>query len=103
MVANEDKSTAQLRQEYESNSKRYIIFSVVLRVLTFVGVIIAVFLILQNQLQIKNQVMESQRQSITNQKYIRCIVLLPAETYRNNPAERAKAVDQCAVKSRLPR
>lgn len=102
MASQENKTTEQLQREYESNNTRYVIFSTVLRILTFIGVILAVFLILQNQFQIKNQVEESKRQSVVNQQYIRCIVLLPAEVYRNKPEARAKAVDECAVKSHLP-
>lgn len=45
---------------------------------------------------------ETQRQGEINQKYIRCIILLPASTYKGGPTERAKAVDECAIKSKLP-
>lgn len=92
------KSSQELREEIETNNRLYLILSLTVRILTLIGVIVSVFLILQNQLQIKNQIEETKKQSEINQQYIRCIVLLPATAYQN-PDSRTKAVDNCAVKS----
>lgn len=101
-IMESDKSSEALRQELESNSRLYTIFSISLRILTLIGVILAVFLILQSQVQIKNQIEETKHQGVINQQYIRCIVLLPADTYKNVPEKRAEAVDNCAKQSSLP-
>ena len=45
---------------------------------------------------------EIRRQGEINQRYIRCIVLLPRAAFTGTDAQRAKAIDNCAVQSKLP-
>jgi hypothetical protein len=44
---------------------------------------------------------EIRRQGEINQQYIRCIILTPSSAY-NDIDQRTKAIDKCAIESKLP-
>lgn len=91
----ETKTSQQLRDDIAYKSKWVDTLGFFLRLITLIGVVASIFFIL-------NAIDETKHQGEINQKYIRCIVLLPATTYQNSPEARAKAVDKCAMESKLP-
>jgi hypothetical protein len=89
------KTIDELIQNYERRSMGLRIMTLMACLLTIVAVLISIGLLLKNQDNIK-------RQGDRTQNYIRCIVLLPQPAYKN-PDTRSKAVDECSIKSKIPK
>lgn len=74
----------------------------VVLLLVFIGQVVLFTITVRISNQLVEGVQETDRQGVINQKYIRCIILLPASTYTGTPEQRTVAIDNCAVQSRLP-
>lgn len=64
-----------------------------------VGVIVVVFVALLAQTRTLSENINNQ--TLINQRYLRCILLIPPEQFRDAES-RVAAIDKCAEESRLP-
>jgi outer membrane murein-binding lipoprotein Lpp len=87
------RTSQELRDTFDFQNKWVEGLGFLLRFITLIGVIASIFFILGG-------ISETKHQSQINQNYIRCIILIPANTYRGSVEQRSKAIDDCAVQSR---
>lgn len=64
-----------------------------------IGVIVVVFVALLAQTRTLSKNINNQ--TLINQRYLRCILLIPPEQF-NDAESRVGAIDKCAEESRLP-
>lgn len=73
----------------------------ILNVITVIALSVMIFVVVLLLAQNRTLTRDIKAQTDINQRYLRCILLIPQEEFKDTE-QRVKAIDKCSLESRLP-